>query len=69
MYFWDYVLDAPLPPGLDVFGAYEALATHVARFPESFPALPAQDGYFPRLGEAMRAWAALLRRTQPPGSV
>jgi hypothetical protein len=59
-HLWDYILDAPLEPGLTVAGAFVALAEHVCRFPERFPDVPCQDGYFARLGNAMVTWTELF---------
>lgn len=57
---WDYILDAPLEPGLTVTGAFKALARRLHDFPQVFSALPCPTGYFPRLAEAMIAWADLF---------
>jgi hypothetical protein len=62
-HFWEFILDAPLAPGLPVAGAFKALAGRVRSFPDSFPALPCPPGYFPRLADAMIAWADLF---EPP---
>ena len=52
-HLWDYVLDAPLEPGLSVTGAFRALAKRVHDFPENCPAIPPTNGYFPRVASAM----------------
>jgi hypothetical protein len=58
-HLWEYILDAPLPPGLDVAGAYLALAQHLRAFPSHAPAAPGPPGYFDRLADAMGIWARL----------
>lgn len=57
---WEYILDAPLDPGLTLRGAYKALAERLRGFPKAFPALPCPHGYFPRLADAMVAWVDLF---------
>jgi hypothetical protein len=59
-YFWDYILDAPLEPGLTVVGAFRALAARMHDFPDQCPSLPSAAGYFPRLANAMIEWSALF---------
>ena len=59
-HLWEYVLDAPIEPGLTVGRAYRALAKQLREFPERFPLLPCPAGYFPRLAEAMTAWSRLF---------
>jgi len=59
-HLWDYILDAPLEPGLTVTGAFKALARRLHDFPKTLPALPCPTGYFARLSEAMVAWAELF---------
>jgi hypothetical protein len=59
-HLWEHLLDAPLPPGLGVIGAFKALANRLAGFPERHPTVPCPVGYFPRLGDAMAAWIALF---------
>jgi hypothetical protein len=59
-HLWDYILDAPLEPGLTVRGAFKALAERVHDFPENCPAVPSTNGYFPRLASAMVAWSGLF---------
>jgi hypothetical protein len=59
-HLWDYLLDAPLEPGLTVASAFVALAEHVHRFPERFPDVPCPDGYFARMADAMVTWTELF---------
>jgi hypothetical protein len=59
-HLWDYILDAPLEPGLTVCGAYRALARWLSGFPKACPGLAGADTYFPRLAAAMDAWSALF---------
>ena len=59
-HLWDYLLDAPIEPGLSVGEAYKALAVRVRAFPESRGEVPCPPGYFPRLGDAMVAWTELF---------
>ena len=60
-HFWEFVLDAPLPPGLAVPAAYAHLASRVAEFPAAFPAVNCPAGYFAELSRAMIAWASLFQ--------
>lgn len=59
-YFWEYVLETPLGPGLSPTDAYRALALRVSEFPSRYPDLPCPAGYFKRLSEAMIAWSGLF---------
>ena len=61
-HLWEFILDAPLPPGLNVSGAFEALAHRMREFPIQHPMLPCPDGYFDRLSDAMAAWVGLFER-------
>jgi hypothetical protein len=58
---WDYILDAPLPSNLSVTDAFKTLAEHVRAFPER-RLVPASNGYFGKLGDAMITWAQLFDR-------
>jgi hypothetical protein len=57
---WDYILDAPLQPGLDVGGAFSALANHLRAFPSAYPDVPCPTGYFSRVADAMVTWTELF---------
>src|SRR2546427_6535186 len=59
-HLWDYILDAPLEPGLTVSQAFNALALRLSEFPRSCPALPCVNGYFARLADAMIIWSELF---------
>jgi hypothetical protein len=58
--FWDFILDAPLEPGLNVPSIFRALAERVRDFPRYFPDLPCPAGYFERTGDAMSVWCSLF---------
>jgi hypothetical protein len=63
-HLWDFVLDAPLPPGLDLRGAYRALATRVRVFPEHVSVATGLKDYFGRLADAMLVWVGLFEDAQ-----
>lgn len=65
-YLWDYLLDAPLEPGLSVGEAFKCLARRVGEFPSAHAGVPSPDGYFPRLAAAMITWAELFERPENP---
>jgi hypothetical protein len=64
-HLWDYVLDAPLEPGLSVGSAFVALANHLRAFPGQCPDVPCPDGYFARLADAMVTWTELFAADGP----
>ncbi len=57
---WDFILDAPLAPGLSGDDAFRALAQRMREFPAAHPGAPCPAGYFARLGDAMDAWVTLF---------
>jgi hypothetical protein len=59
-YLWDYILDAPLDPGLTVTGVFKALAERLREFPQRVPAAPCSSEYFAQLATAMTVWAGLF---------
>jgi hypothetical protein len=61
---WEYILDTPLPSGLQVAEAYKELAARIRAFPAAFPSVPCPDGYFPRIADAMITWVQLFE--SPP---
>jgi len=65
-YLWDYLLDAPLEPGLSVGDAFKRLARRVGEFPAAHADVPTPDGYFPRLAAAMITWAELFEPRESP---
>ncbi len=57
---WDFILDAQLPHGLDVRGAFLAIAERLRLFPSQHPDVPSPTGYFARVADAMGLWSALF---------
>lgn len=59
-HLWDYLLDAPLEPGLTITAAFRALAGRLRAFPVTTPDVPHARRYFESVADAMLIWTELF---------